>query len=1072
MTIRRPEPTISAEEIRKHRESLPTINISNSYDVLVEYYEQVDPKLLDSGVAYMPAKSVEMGKVDQPMVSHLRNGVWAIIELNEALDKLDLYPLDKSKLKEAVALFVAHELHKLTNKDWKEQFDISQEEASEWANKFGLFDFAPGLSAHDYQSVSVAQHRSIGFHSNLSSRFMLLKPWTDIADTLASIEAPCATESMQKQLDQITDGLDFYYHKFNESTGILSNLVHTGVSSWAREQGLIPLLIFERGIVYIGREGTVCKLESAHDIENIYDEFKEKLNDAHIAIRDPKELQKNKTVQGSKGLYKFDNVNFFYSDLRGILSAFMASSVIEEDTKNRKVSIDVKNNTITIDVNEPDMQYPPAKFIEIPSDAIKSIKADDKEIKVGNVVIHCSSAERKEGKYTLLPQEIEIDGVKVNYSKIEINGTGLMTSQVGYRHHINEDFGIDIGWSGEIIPYSRAISGIRMQFIEPLIKLHALETENAVTETCKLFGLNSELTEKLSTYSEKTDDDHHKVGGFWNYSYAIARDLLDRDVNGVAFKNITPNLDKIKYLEGLIDIYKSKVSVEDWNKLESMYLYPYKEKMLVWISENLEFNGSMAYGAFENKQNKFDAYLKGTGICKLSNDTIYDSKFPSIPSQPLSMLGYTYSNRLPIGPPQTKPKLEVSEPVVIELGLRRMGHAVKGGDKKIYYKLIPDHFYTPLLSEIFSEVLGMFDGDSQTNIRAIAQNMISSEVPRYQILTKDLVSDYGQKMLRYSGKGFKGLFSTFDIIFNKSRKNDTEYWFMGAYLGMILAAATGCRIIVGENPICMTNGDEFKEFVKLESPYASVKRIFGDRIRLSELQNAISLASLVISLGYEYELDDGLMPKHLQKIRTKLFPGSAILKEIQRKYQKGNKDGIFIKKAKGVSEDDENAPIGLIDQAIKMDRLGGNEMTANSIHELADLGLKVAIPKGYEPHRIERLFRESVKAIKAKKHGDFKREDYVDAVAGSLLKMMRRAGDDQFYYKSGMYHPERTLRFAESFVDLAFYKIADGQPGKLKQKSNDLSDGFYAATLYQRDAAFKAAKAEVESLRGQEAKHE
>ena len=66
------------------------------------------------------------------------------------------------------------------------------------------------------------------------------------------------------------------------------------------------------------------------------------------------------------------------------------------------------------------------------------------------------------------------------------------------------------------------------------------------------------------------------------------------------------------------------------------------------------------------------------------------------------MLGYTYSNRLPIGPPQTKPKLEVSEPVVIELGLRRMGHAVKGGDKKIYYKLIPDHFYTPLLSEIFS----------------------------------------------------------------------------------------------------------------------------------------------------------------------------------------------------------------------------------------------------------------------------------------------------------------------------------------------------------------------------------
>ncbi|NPV61758.1 MAG: type I-D CRISPR-associated protein Cas10d/Csc3 [Methanotrichaceae archaeon] len=1065
MTIRRPEITISAEEIRKHRESLPTISKSDSYHVLAEYYEQVDPKLLDSGVAYLPAKSVEMGKVDQPMISHIRNGVWAIIELNEALDSSNLYPLDRSVLKEVVALFVAHELHKLNEKDWKEEFDISQEEASNWAKKFGLFDFAPKLNAHDYQSVAVAQHRSIGYHSNLSTRFMLHKPWTDIADTLASIEVPCATESMQKQLDQITDDLDFYYHKFNESTGILSNLVHTGISSWAKEKGLIPLLIFERGIVYVGREGTVCKLESAQDIENIYGHFKEKLNEAHTAISDPKELQRNKSVQGSKGLYKFDNVNFFYSGLRKVLSAFTASAVIEEDTKNRKVIIDIKNNTIIIDINEPDMQYPPAKVIDIPSNAIKSIKADDEEIKAGDVVIHCSSVERKKGKYTLLPQEVEINGEKVNYSKIEINGTGLMTSQVGYRHHIKEDFCVDIGWGGEIIPYSRAISGVRMQFIEPLIKLHALETDNAVTETCKLFGVNSELTDRLSTYSDTSEDDHHKVGGFWNYSYAIARDLLDREVNGVAFKNLPANQDKLKYLDELIDIYKSKISVEDWNKLESMYLYPYKEKMLVWISENLEFNGSMAYGVFENKLNKFDAYLKGTGICKLSNDTIYDSKSPSIPSQPLSMLGYTYSNRLPIGPPQTKPKLEVSEPVVIELGLRRMGHAVKGGDKKIYYKLIPDHFYTPLLSEIFSDALGMFDGDAQTNIRAIAQKMLSSEVPVYQVLTKDLASDYGQKMLRYSGKGFKALFSTYDIIFNKSRKNDTEYWFMGTYLGMIIAATTGCRIVVSENPICATNGEEFREIVKLESPYASVKRIFGDNISLSKLQNSVMLASLIINLGYEYELDDGLMPKHLQKIRTRLFPGSAILKEIQRKYQKGNKDGIFIKKAKGYSENDGDAAVGLIDQAIRLDRSGGNRMTADSIHELADIGLKVAIPKGYEPHRVERLFRESVKAIKAKKHGDFKREDYVDAVAGSLLKMMRRAGDDQFYYKSGMYHPDKTLEFAESFVDLAFYKIADGQPGKLKQKSNDLSDGFYAATLYQRDAAFKAAKAEVESAK-------
>lgn len=1072
MNIKRPEPTISAERIQEYFEKEQLVSKANSYDVLAEYYEQVDPRLQDSGVAYQSAKSVEMGKVDQTMIGHIRNGVWAIVELNEALCKLDAPYLDNTVLKEMIGLFVVHELHKLNEEGWKEEFDISEKEALKWAEKFGVLDFATELNAHDCQSVAVALHKKTGFHSNLSPKFTLYNPWISLADTLASIEVPCASGSMQKQLDSIDDGLDFHYHTFNEATGILSNLVHTGIASWAEKKGLIPLLIFERGVVYVGKNDIECKVDSKEDIEEIYDEFKEKLNNAHPAITNPTELHKSKSVQGSKGLYKFDDVNFFYGGLRNIATAFLAAAVMDKDDKNRKVIIDFVNNQIIADGREPDMKYPPADFIDIPSDYITSIKADGEEIDVSDVLIHCLNAERKEGKYTLIPQSVEINGRETSHSKIEIDGTGLMTSQVGYRLHIKDDFGIDIGWGSEIISYSRAISGIRMQFIDPLIKMGALETDDVILETCKMFGTENELAHKISDYAENEKPDHHVVGGFWNYSYVIARDLLDQNVDGMAFKNISPDINKIKYLKKLVFEYFDKIPSEKLEDLESTRLYPYKDKMLVWISENLDFNGSMAYGEFENKSDKFNSYLKGTGICKLTNDTLYDQKSTNIPSQPLSMLGYTYSNRLPIGPPQTKPKLEVSVPVVIELGLRRMGHAIKGGDNKIYYKLIPDHFYTPILSKIFSELLGVFDGDAQTNIRGIAQTVLSSDQSLNHILAGDLASESGQRIFRYAGNGFRGLFSTYDIVFNKSRKTDTEYWFMGAYLGMIFAATTGCRVVVGENPICVTRGDDFKEIAKFDSPYTSVKRIFGDRISLSKLHESIRMASLIINMGYEYELDDALMPKHLQKIRTHLFPGSAILKEIRRKYERDKKKGgmgSFVNKARGYSkkdgERDYDDHIGLIQQAIELDKFGGNTMAANTMHELAALGLRVAIPKGYEPHRVEKLFRESVKAIKAKKHGDFKREDYIDAVSGRLLKMMRRAGDDQFYYLSGLYDSERTLNFAESFIDLAFYKIADGQPGKLKQKSNDLSDGFYAATLYQRDDAFKTTKAEVEAAK-------
>ena len=90
-----------------------------------------------------------------------------------------------------------------------------------------------------------------------------------------------------------------------------------------------------------------------------------------------------------------------------------------------------------------------------------------KILSVEDVSILCKNEERKKGKYTLILESVEINGKKPEYSKIEINGTGLMTSQVGYRLHIKQDFDIDIGWNSEIISYSRAISGIRMLFIDP-----------------------------------------------------------------------------------------------------------------------------------------------------------------------------------------------------------------------------------------------------------------------------------------------------------------------------------------------------------------------------------------------------------------------------------------------------------------------------------------------------------------------------------------------------------------------------------------------------------------------------
>ena len=1073
MMVKPPESVIPPDVLREYFQPKPRDAIADTYRVLVDYYEIIDPALRSSIVAYLPAKSTEMGKIDQTMLNHIRNGVWALIELNVGLLSLgSANALSEQELKEVIALFSVHDLHKIHGKNWKEQFDISQEEVLEYAEAFRATKFAPGLTGHDFQSAAVALHKKIGFHANLSAKFNLYRPWLTIADTLASIEQPQATPSMQQQLDRIDPSVDFYYHTFQEATGILTNLVHTGIAKWASEKNLHPLLIFEKGVLYLGKAGKLFELNAEEVIKEIYWAFRAALNSSHRTFSDALELQKSiDASQAEKGFYKIENVFFFYSGVERVAKAFATAAVLRESENKTTIEVDCAGGVLRVAKKEPYMRYPPAMVVDIPKKYITSITIDGNTVDTGDVLIHCRSEERERGRFTLIPETVEIDGQKVS-GKVIINGTGLMASQVGYRAHIMEDFGIDIGWDSKIISYSRAISGLRKQLIQPLIKIGALESDDPVLETCRMFGVDATLSERLSGYAQAhRTDDHHRVGGFWNYSYVIARDLLDRDINGIRFADIQSSREKVQYLEDCITRYLQGIPPEKIQELESQLLYPYQEKMLVWMSENLDFNGSMFYGTFENKADKFQAYCNGGGICRLSNDTPYDKE--RIPlSVGVGMLGQSFSNRLPIG--VSEPTLYVSVPITIEMGLRYIGHGIKGGESRIYFRLIPDHFYTPVLSHLFSQFLSVFNGDCQTNIRALALDILSWNTPQYELLVRGLISESGRKnVLRYAGDGYKSLHTTYDIVFNKTRYNHTEYWFFGAYLGLILAAATGCRVVVGENPICISAGDEFTEMVKLDAPHATVKRIFGDVISLTELNNVIDLASLVIVLGYEQAMEDSRFPKYLQTLKNKMFPGSSLLKDIWREYEKKSRKEAFINRARGYRRENgeivyDNNP-GFVALALRLDRIGGDVMAVKTIHELAELGLTVAIPKGYEPHRVEKLFRESVKAILAKRDGSFEREDYVDAVSGRLLKMMRRAGDDQFYFVPGRYEFDRTHQFAEAFVDCVFYGMFDGNPGKLKRAANDISDGYYSATLELWNDAFQREK-EASEAKKQEKK--
>lgn len=127
--------------------------------------------------------------------------------------------------------------------------------------------------------------------------------------------------------------------------------------------------------------------------------------------------------------------------------------------------------------------------------------------------------------------------------------------------------------------------------------------------------------------------------------------------------------------------------------------------------------------------------------------------------------------------------------------------------------------------------------------------------------------------------------------------------------------------------------------------------------------------------------------------------------------------------------------------------------TSNTISELAARAFDVIrpAPGNDKPYAIERVFRESVKAVKEFGPLDISRQDAIDAVAGRVGKVPERS--EQVYRvphedsNSGRTYDERVDRYAQFFVDEVLIDMFDGKPSRLKRRANNLADGFYAATL-------------------------
>lgn len=129
------------------------------------------------------------------------------------------------------------------------------------------------------------------------------------------------------------------------------------------------------------------------------------------------------------------------------------------------------------------------------------------------------------------------------------------------------------------------------------------------------------------------------------------------------------------------------------------------------------------------------------------------------------------------------------------------------------------------------------------------------------------------------------------------------------------------------------------------------------------------------------------------------------------------------------------------------------ETTKDDITELAELAYDAIRPvySNTKPYAIERVFRESVKAVKDSNEFRISTSEATMLVAGRIQKLPNRS--EQVFRVSaeksrhGGHLNERIERYAEAFAQQLLADRCEGKPALLKRRANNFADGFYAATL-------------------------
>lgn len=312
--------------------------------VLTDYVSDIDPKMMTFGWPLKTAKTSEYPyyKYDQSLLVHTRTGVFFLLRVAGAVldDEVFVGLGDREAvLRELVALFIVHDLHKTVDSDhYYEEFDIAKDEIEKFVAQVGLESFAPELTIDDYHAVAVGLHRSDNSkHEMLTQRFIQLSPFLQMADGIASITDPesWVSERQTRILESAVGSQIQPHAHYVEGGGSLKRIINKAVAQALVNYGHELFTIHHDGCTF----GCASENESESPVPADGDEFIEQVyRQFLLVLRNALPRYRNKSILSGatedlkgQGRYHLSDLDILCLPSRDLIRAVVEKGISQAD---------------------------------------------------------------------------------------------------------------------------------------------------------------------------------------------------------------------------------------------------------------------------------------------------------------------------------------------------------------------------------------------------------------------------------------------------------------------------------------------------------------------------------------------------------------------------------------------------------------------------------------------------------------------------------------------------------------------------------------------------------------------